>query len=1041
MFNAHALEARDNNSRIAFSRTMGLDDSRSVYGRGSFGNVASKEASAKCYAARKVAKDNKPSPLATTSKYSPKDGKKKKIGLMGKSASVDSAESAASSKAKKKFGHQGKSKSVDTGTALAVNLSTSAAPAVTVSQLTKVRKKLALTGKSASVDSSTLASLSSSHTDTTSSGSSRSGIIVRPRQERIHSIGGCLGCWPRKGHLSTMEDPNRGVDDNHGSGSNPARPMAEHKQMMTEMRAQNFDVIRFATYRTACKLRFIQKKINLHLVDIWNVIEAFRENGFNTLEPNIDVNVTRVESLLSSIFCQLNKRLPNTQQINIDYSINLLLNWLLYCYDKESRGKVRVLSVKVALSTLCAGKLMDKLRYVFTQVSDTNGFLVRQKFEDYLKDILALPSAVYEGPSFGYSESASRSCFDGRSKVTVNDFLDTLMSEPGPQCLMWLPILHRMSAVENVFHPIQCEGCHRESFMGFRYKCQRCYNYHLCQDCFWRGRTSGNHSNEHEMKEYSSYSAKSQADPEIDNQQSPSKQLGHSIRKSFRCVPAKPPNNRIPHFPETPEKTIDLSNIVPPTPVPVHNGIHEGGSYTHSQDLSSQDSGSATKSPSKMQSLDCNKVEDEHRLIARYAARLAADTTNACPTTVTVASTPSTSSEPRYNPKRVQIDARSPTELNFSLESSKAQRELISQLEQKNRDIMHEIQRLRIEQESTSRHSMEVQRNPTLLAELRLLRQRKDELEGRMSSLQDSRRELMVQLEGLMKLLKNHGSPRSTPGSSPRSRSGQSPTIPAGRGVSSGSSPSTPGERDSMSMSGFGSDMRQAFNQTQTGSMRSLRNDLLVAADSVTNAMSSLVKELNSEASSEEEDENGGNGGSNRGKNGRAYQWKQATMYFEMECDNVLENQTAGTLGTTVSSDLSGWKEEMEKRFGDDQKFIAELRARKEKDLDLGNENYIDRNIDVMQTSSYTNRTDEESVLTDAESYVRTDDDESYNFRTDEEDAELYDKDPKELLKYHRYTTDDESCLETDAESYIRTDDEDGGNTDWEENMRRWVNR
>jgi hypothetical protein len=47
----------------------------------------------------------------------------------------------------------------------------------------------------------------------------------------------------------------------------------------------------------------------------------------------------------------------------------------------------------------------------------------------------------------------------------------------------------------------------------------------------------------------------------------------------------------------------------------------------------------------------------------------------------------------------------------------------------------------------------------------------------------------------------------------------------------------------------------------------------------------------------------------------------------------------------------------------------------------------------------------------------------------------------QELLKYHRYTTDDESCLETDAESYIRTDDEDGGNTDWEENMKRWVNR
>ena len=40
-----------------------------------------------------------------------------------------------------------------------------------------------------------------------------------------------------------------------------------------------------------------------------------------------------------------------------------------------------------------------------------------------------------------------------------------------------------------------------------------------------------------------------------------------------------------------------------------------------------------------------------------------------------------------------------------------------------------------------------------------------------------------------------------------------------------------------------------------------------------------------------------------------------------------------------------------------------------------------------------------------------------------------------------RYLTDEESCLETDQESYIRTDDEEGGNTEWEDAMRRWVNR
>ena len=69
------------------------------------------------------------------------------------------------------------------------------------------------------------------------------------------------------------------------------------------------------------------------------------------------------------------------------------------------------------------------------------------------------------------------------------------------------------------------------------------------------------------------------------------------------------------------------------------------------------------------------------------------------------------------------------------------------------REIMKEIQRLRVEQEAVSA-SADATRNPTLLAELLLLRQRKDELEGRMTALQESRRELMVQLEGLMKLLK-----------------------------------------------------------------------------------------------------------------------------------------------------------------------------------------------------------------------------------------------------------------------------------------------
>ena len=71
---------------------------------------------------------------------------------------------------------------------------------------------------------------------------------------------------------------------------------------------------------------------------------------------------------------------------------------------------------------------------------------------------------------------------------------------------------------------------------------------------------------------------------------------------------------------------------------------------------------------------------------------------------------------------------------------------------------MLEIQRLRLEQEQQAQtvldHSQQQQRNPVLMAELKLLRQRRDELELRMAALQDSRKELMIQLEGLMKLLR-----------------------------------------------------------------------------------------------------------------------------------------------------------------------------------------------------------------------------------------------------------------------------------------------
>lgn len=56
-----------------------------------------------------------------------------------------------------------------------------------------------------------------------------------------------------------------------------------------------------------------------------------------------------------------------------------------------------------------------------------------------------------------------------------------------------------------VTHPISCDACHRDNFMGFRYRCQKCHNFQMCQECFWRGRVASSHTIEHDVKEYTSY--------------------------------------------------------------------------------------------------------------------------------------------------------------------------------------------------------------------------------------------------------------------------------------------------------------------------------------------------------------------------------------------------------------------------------------------------------------------------------------------------------------------------------------------------------
>ncbi|XP_070843030.1 dystrobrevin beta-like isoform X2 [Chaetodon trifascialis] len=593
-------------------------------------------------------------------------------------------------------------------------------------------------------------------------------------------------------------------------------PATAPRQIFMELAEQNLDAICLSTYRTACKLRFIQKRCNLHLIDIYNVIEAVRDAGLNAVEVNAGISVVRLENLVSSLFNQLSKRLPTTHTVNPRESTALLVEFLLAAVDSGPDSRLTVLSVKAMLAVLCGGKLVDKLRYVFSQVSDSNGVLVQSKFDGFLREALKVPTVIHEGPSFGYTHTLARSCFPQQKRVMLNMFLDIVVDPP--QCLVWLPLMHRLANVEHVYHPVSCSYCRGNGMTGFRYRCLRCRGYQLCQNCFWRGNASGSHSNQHQMKEHSSW-------------KSPATKLGRALSRTLGCVSSREPPH--PIYPEEPERTINLSNIVPSRPI---RNTDEAMLLSSSAPESSKSLATAQRMNeehaliaayvNRLQSSPCaaspNRQDEEHKLIARYTSKLAETDGTAV------------------------IPNRS---INFDV--NKQKRELIAQLECKNREILAEIKRLRAEHDAACQASPEKgSTNPTLLAELRLLRQRKDELEQRMSSLQESRRELMVQLEGLMKLLKDEEQRQAAQaaGSSHASPSRPSPSTVRSVGAVSPHAHMYPPQD---SLAGVGGDVQEAFTQ---GPRRNLRNDLLVAADSITNTVSSLVKELHSDDVREEEE-------------------------------------------------------------------------------------------------------------------------------------------------------------------------------------------
>lgn len=144
---------------------------------------------------------------------------------------------------------------------------------------------------------------SSSPSDVSSSSSSSSSS----RASTTGSAGGGDSIQSATPQTGLVTDPARPPAS---QGVAAAAAAALDQRLVEECHPEWLDEIRFGSYRTAAKLRLLQKRTGLVHIDVWNLIEAVRENGLLDLDPEAYVSRPRLETLVGSLYASLAKRLP-----------------------------------------------------------------------------------------------------------------------------------------------------------------------------------------------------------------------------------------------------------------------------------------------------------------------------------------------------------------------------------------------------------------------------------------------------------------------------------------------------------------------------------------------------------------------------------------------------------------------------------------------------------------------------------------------------------------------------------------------------------
>ncbi|KAI3422321.1 hypothetical protein GPALN_012844 [Globodera pallida] len=264
----------------------------------------------------------------------------------------------------------------------------------------------------------------------------------------------------------------------------------------------SFNQVKFSAYRTAMKLRALQKRLCLDLIDLADLNVQYEKQLCNYTDEQ-RIQVEDVIQCLLPLFEKAQAERPALLS-NVSLAVDLTLNLLLNIYDPCRDGKMRVLSFKVALVVLCHANLESKYTYLFHLISGPNG-VDHKRLAILFYDLIHIPKFLGEAAAFGGSniEPSVRSCFE-RVKfpptINVEQFLEWLRKEP--QSLVWLPVMHRLASSEFAKHQAKCNACKMFPVVGLRYRCLRCFNFDICQNCFFSQRTAKSHKLSHPMQEY-----------------------------------------------------------------------------------------------------------------------------------------------------------------------------------------------------------------------------------------------------------------------------------------------------------------------------------------------------------------------------------------------------------------------------------------------------------------------------------------------------------------------------------------------------------